>query len=800
MGGAAMSNLLEAALDYHKRGFSIFPCKMPTFQDIEEVRQREGEEAAEKYFKSNAKRPLVAWKNYQGEKANEVQVRKWFSDCDPDRTAIAIITGKISGVTVVDVDRRDLFPELRDKGLDLPLVSQTGKGVHLIYSYDPRLKTTTNHQGCQGLDIRNDGGYIIAPPSPHYNGTHYQFIKGDIDSHTLSAPPGWLFEPPQKAKVSNKEFLPSDSQAQSTDLKRLRSALKAIPADNYDTWCKVGMALKQDLGEDALELWQEWSAKSEKYNPDGIDSKWVSFENDHSNPVTAGSIYHLAKENGWSAGQDEWPEPLPLPDDLHAVKPFDYELLPETLHPWAQDICERMQCPPDFVAVGIMAELGALIGRKISIRPQAKTDWTVIPNQWALIVGRPGALKSPALEQALAPLKRLAAKANDRYITELAEYELEEKASGLRADAAKKRAATSLKNNPDADILSVLSVAKPDVPELKRYIATDSTPEALGELLRHNPNGLLVHRDELVSLLKGLDREDRAEGRGFYLTGWNGDSGYTIDRIGRGMNLHIPAVCISLLGGTQPGRLSEYIRHAVNGGAADDGLIQRFGLLVWPDPIGKWKDVDRPPNEDAKREAYRIFDAVDTLDTKLVGGQQDTGYDGEPDGIPYLRFDDRGQELFLKWRTALEERLRSKELHPAFESHLAKYRKLVPGLALTIHVAEGGTGPVSESATQKAIAWSEYLETHAQRAYGCATNPEVEAANAILKHIRKGDLPHDFSGREVYRKRWAHLASREEAQAGLQILIDHDWLRENVKTNTGGRPATLYTLNPRASL
>jgi hypothetical protein len=80
----------------------------------------------------------------------------------------------------------------------------------------------------------------------------------------------------------------------------------------------------------------------------------------------------------------------------------------------------------------------------------------------------------------------------------------------------------------------------PEKPILKRYVANDTTAAALGELHRQNPNGVLVHRDEAVSLLRSLDREENSEARGFYLTGWNGNSPYTFDRIIRGLNLHIP--------------------------------------------------------------------------------------------------------------------------------------------------------------------------------------------------------------------------------------------------------------------
>jgi hypothetical protein len=75
---------------------------------------------------------------------------------------------------------------------------------------------------------------------------------------------------------------------------------------------------------------------------------------------------------------------------LPAVPCFEFALLPEILRPWALDICERVQCPSDFVGVTIMAALGSVIGRKVGIRPQAHTDWTEYPNGWALLIGRPG--------------------------------------------------------------------------------------------------------------------------------------------------------------------------------------------------------------------------------------------------------------------------------------------------------------------------------------------------------------------------------------------------------------------------
>src|SRR5262249_49118968 len=101
-----------------------------------------------------------------------------------------------------------------------------------------------------------------------------------------------------------------------------------------------------------------------------------------------------------------------------------------------------------------------------------------------------------------------------------------------------------------------INLAEPNEPIPVRFRTNDSTYEGLGELLIANPGGILVERDEMVSLLKHLDRDDQAVARGFYLTGWSGLQPYTFDRIVRG-HRHIEAVCLSVLGNTQPARIGE---------------------------------------------------------------------------------------------------------------------------------------------------------------------------------------------------------------------------------------------------
>jgi hypothetical protein len=404
-------------------------------------------------------------------------------------------------------------------------------------------------------------------------------------------------------------------------------------------------------------------------------------------------------------------------------------------------------------------------------------------------------LKSPAMNEALRPIHHLEAEAaKDNEIAQQA-YESGLAAFKLKQEVAKALTKKALKKNGDAKIEIDLS-GEPQEPLLIRYRTNDSTYEGLGELLIANPSGILVERDELVSLLQFLDREDQAVVRGFYLSGWSGTQPYTFDRIGRGQR-HIEATCVSVLGNTQPARISEYIHRANHGGAGGHGLIQRFGFLVWPDAPADWKDVDEYPNREAREKAWDVFQRASKIDQSAalkLGAEK-----GLYDKVPALRFDDGAQSDFRDWRTDLERQLQSGEFSPAFEGHLARYRTLVPALALMNQLADRGEGPVSQRALLKALAMAHYLKSHAQRVYGSADEAELAAAKGIVKHIRIGDLKDGFTARDVHQRGWANLTERGQVGSGLGMLTDLDYLTavQPAGSAQGGRPKVTYRINPR---
>ncbi|MDR5770867.1 MULTISPECIES: YfjI family protein [unclassified Caballeronia] len=498
------------------------------------------------------------------------------------------------------------------------------------------------------------------------------------------------------------------------------------------------------------------------------------------------------------AAAKDWPTPEALPSSLRPVEAFDMDLLPASLQTWARDIANRVQCPPDFIGATVIGALGVAIGRRVGVRPKLRDDWTEYANQWVCIVGRPGVMKSPAMSAVLAPLKRLDAEAVKRFEDEIALHESEAKVHKMRQDAAEKKAMAALKKDPEAAV-DLCESEPPEPPKLLRYLVNDATVEKLGEICADNPQGVGVFRDELVSLLKGLDRDGQESARGFYLTGWNGNDGYIVDRIMRG-HQRIEAVCLSVIGSTQPGRLSEYLRSAIGGGVADDGLVQRFGLMVWPDvPREAWENVDCWPDAEAKHEAFAVFKRLSEADpVDAWQAETPTGPDGQPDGNPpFLRLDAEALEVFVEWRTEHENLLRAGDLHPAMESHLAKYRKLVPSLALVLHLANGGAGPISARAMHQALAWSIYLRSHAERAYGSVLLAEMSGAKALLRRIQRGDLSDGFSARDVYRNQWSELENREATSKALAALVEYGYVRSEAE-DTGGRSKLIYRIHPEA--
>jgi hypothetical protein len=494
----------------------------------------------------------------------------------------------------------------------------------------------------------------------------------------------------------------------------------------------------------------------------------------------------LVEINGKTA---VWPEPESLESELTPVPPFNLEWLPQSLSPMVGDVAERMQVPVDFPAVTAIALLGGICGRRVMMQPKAKdTSWLVVPNLWGAIIGRPGLLKTPAMSAMTASVHAIETEwrkeddaKKDAFEIAKRKAKIDEEAWETRYKEAKKKGTTLPADPPKCDL---------DLPPARRLVTSDATPEKLHEMLKENPAGILVLRDELTGWLAGMEKQGRETERTFALEAWDGNSHFTLDRIGRG-SVYVDRLCVAYFGGIQPARLSVYMSGPLEETPDDDGLMQRFQLLTWPDPPPSWKYVDREPDEKMIRRAAEVYRRIAEMNATTPR---------------ILTFSPDAQHFFVTWLTKLEKRLRSDDnLSPAFQSHLAKYRKLMPALALLFALADAsltGVGrlqAVELDYAQKAAEVCDYLESHAVRVYAARVRPEIDAAHILSKRLLTGKLGEQFTLRDVYRPQWTGLTTADEARAACAVLEEANWIRrqESDPGGQGGRPPEVYEINPK---
>lgn len=227
---------------------------------------------------------------------------------------IGIVTGQASAVFALDIDIRhggdQCLVKLEQQNGPLPETwrFQTGGGgEHVLFRYPGCLIPNSVSKIAPGIDVRGDGGYVVAPPSRHVSGGYYSIAPNCHE--VISDPPDWLLAQilPAPSEVENSPCRNAASNSgrgepSGVEENRIRSALKFIPADDRDVWLRVGMALHgTEWGLPARNIWDEWSRSSSKFDPRDQDKTWRSFRRGSCNgrSVTLGTIFHLAKANGW---------------------------------------------------------------------------------------------------------------------------------------------------------------------------------------------------------------------------------------------------------------------------------------------------------------------------------------------------------------------------------------------------------------------------------------------------------------------------------------------------------------------
>jgi len=193
--------MINHALEYQKKGYSVIPV-------------------------GKNKKPLIHWKKYQSIRATPEQIKKWWQQFPTAN--IGIVTGQISNLSVLDIDpdNKGVSP----KGIPLTLTAKTQSGgYHYYFQYH---KGLPNMAGTlQGVDIRSEGGYVIAPPSEGERG-EYQWVVEE----TLAPFPSSLL--PKNIKKNNwNKLVKGSSFGERNDnaTKIIGKLISKHPQEEWDT-------------------------------------------------------------------------------------------------------------------------------------------------------------------------------------------------------------------------------------------------------------------------------------------------------------------------------------------------------------------------------------------------------------------------------------------------------------------------------------------------------------------------------------------------------------------------------------
>ncbi|MBF0232494.1 MAG: bifunctional DNA primase/polymerase, partial [Desulfamplus sp.] len=168
--------ILNAALEYIEYGLSVIPID------------------------PKSKRPLIQWKEFQSRIASDAEVEAWWSKW-PDAN-LGIVTGAVSGVIAIDADGPEGLRYMETECQQTPIHSITGKGRHALLKH-PGFNVQNATRVLPEIDIRGDGGYIVAPPSIHHEtGKQYQWEFNGLGLDELDELPA--YEPIQPVNGSSK--------------------------------------------------------------------------------------------------------------------------------------------------------------------------------------------------------------------------------------------------------------------------------------------------------------------------------------------------------------------------------------------------------------------------------------------------------------------------------------------------------------------------------------------------------------------------------------------------------------------
>jgi hypothetical protein len=720
----------------------------------------------------------------------------------------------------------------KDKGRWEPYPDTTKIGIESLFYVPGRYEGVNNRYDDVDGEILPSEAWLQLAPSTEVPSERLQ-------NHAGKDAFADLFDCMAEAKRQRFETAYTTDQSDRSEewtYEEVADMVRAIPshyAEDRDSWMAVGYALQAVLGGAGCDLFIEFSRSYSRYRGDGhIRHQYHSFKNPRR--YTVATLIYYAAEGNWKnphdtnyAAYDEWYEGQSLaseapvddeelhdePSEAEAAAPepepdipegdgeedeqihnffgsmgpqpkLTPEMLPPKASPFVWDESERMGSDPAALALAVIVVCSAAIHDNIKISPFEKnTRFHQSARIWGITVGPPGSNKTGAMESALSPLEKVAAKWLEEDLRALAQHEeeMEEFENAKRQQRSKR--------SPDQDEYEPV---KPVKPVMRCLISNDFTMEGIAATLVDNTRGILLFTDEILEILCGFDafkgngaKKDRAAALALF-----DGRPRRINRVKTADKpYHIANWGSQMLGGIQPDKLAEKAA-----GFTTDGLLQRFHLVT----IGlAGEGIDRYPNLDAVADYEGLvaelvnFNPTEPLIITL-----------SPEAHVYRK---RVEKLARAMITA-------PACIPSLQSYAAKIKGMFPRLLLTMHMMEtyplsfAGTTDLTvvrgETARRAYLFMTKFIIPHVVRVYEQyfrVQTAETEIVRGVIELILTHRLTM-LTERDIQRKGpMAIRKNKAQRDAVIGVLRETHWLLGEADNNSRNKsqPHTKWIVNPQ---
>lgn len=784
--------MLDVALYYHEKGIPVFPCRAC---EGEELDRRTGE-----FISIGAKTPLTS-NGFKGATLNERIVRG-FWERNPS-AIVGIPTGEKLGAWVLDVDMHQdehgntidgfaALSALEKQYGPLPktaTVRTAGGGEHRYFRHVAGVR----NRGAlgAGLDVRGDGGYVIAAGSVLSDSRSYTWVDHDGDGlPDIADAPDWLlelvlprsYESVYKAPQSISGQINDRYVERAVELELAETASISMGAGRNKGLNKAAFSLGTFVGAGALDESEAYALLQDvargwgrdipksfqtiknginagKLNPRHIPEATV--HNNDNTPLrdTSRMIANgLAKNVAEPAETEDAASVEPLDIFAEAKSPsMPIGVFPSVIEKFAVARAEQMGVDPGGLAMAALTVCAAAIPDNITLKMKRHESWQESARIWTMVVGDPSTRKSPLIRAAGAPLMAIESELQRDYRDAMREW--------LALDKDSKKG----KSEPIA----------------KRVSTEDGSTEKVGEILSNNEAGLALIDDELSGWFARMEKYAGSKGgaadRAFWLKSFGGGH-HIVDRVGRG-TIWIPNISVTLLGGIQPDPLRKIAKDLT-----DDGLLQRM-FCIMLETGGD--DRDEPAGVDESVYAHLVRKLYH-LRTSMSAGW-------------CFRFSDKAQAF--RNDLAREHRQMEKlweRINRRLATHIGKFDGLFGRLCVLLHVIKNIDGELPkevdlETATQAKTLLHDYLLKHAIALHFNvlgATDMHaamVDAAGSILTNEALHDV---ISARLLNRHGTATLRGMDvpDLERLMQQLDAYSWIEPLPMGRTERAPK--YQVNP----